>query len=216
MKPGPLALARKTPGFLPWSTCSYATGGSTDIAKTLLRGIKERSREELQYWGPRRIRLWDPVMLEEPLLEIVDREEVEKWEHVDELKLWMKHALGLTVDIVANDLSKAFFIRVLLLSLFCAADFACVLISLCFSQDLKETSQMKSGFIHATKRGWEQVPILKQKLLKSQEKLLKSQKGLIEAVEEQQKKGAALTEALKTLTGMNGKIYRVEEDAQVA
>ena len=80
-------------------------GGSTDIAETLLRGIKECSKEELQYWGPGRIRLRDPVMLEEPLLEMDDREEVEKWEHVKELRLWMKHALGLTVDIIANDLN---------------------------------------------------------------------------------------------------------------
>ena len=54
-------------------------------------------------------------MLEEPLLEMDDREEVEKWEHVKELRLWMKHALGLTVDIIANDLNKAFFVSVLLL-----------------------------------------------------------------------------------------------------
>jgi hypothetical protein len=26
-------------------------GGSTDIVETLLRSIKERSMEELQYWG---------------------------------------------------------------------------------------------------------------------------------------------------------------------
>jgi len=51
---------------------------------------------------------------EEPLLEIDDHEEVEKWEHVEELRLWMKHALGLMVDIVVNDLSKAFFISALL------------------------------------------------------------------------------------------------------
>lgn len=38
---------------------------------------------------------------EEPLLEMDDHEEVEKWEHVEEQRLWMKHALVLMVDIIA-------------------------------------------------------------------------------------------------------------------
>ena len=33
-------------------------------------------------------------------------------------------------------------------------------------RDLKETSQLKSSFIHITKGGWELVPILQDKLLK--------------------------------------------------
>ena len=36
------------------------------------------------------------------------------------------------------------------------------------------------------------------------------------AEEEKQKKGAALTGAWKTVVGLNGKIYRVEEEAHVA
>jgi len=36
------------------------------------------------------------------------------------------------------------------------------------------------------------------------------------AEEEKQKKGAALTEAWKTLAGLNEKVYRAEEDAHVA
>ena len=83
-------------------------------------------------------------------------------------------------------------------------------------QDLKETSRLKSGFIHATRGGWEQIPFLKDQLLKSQEKLLKAYKELAMAEEEKQKKGATLTEAWKTLASLNWKIYRVEEDAHVA
>jgi len=44
-------------------------------------------------------------MLEESLLEMDDREDVEKWEQIKELRQRIKHALGLTVAIVANDLS---------------------------------------------------------------------------------------------------------------
>jgi len=61
------------------------------------------------------------------------------------------------------------------------------------SQDLKETSRIKSSFIHATRGGWEQLPILKDKLLDSQEKLLKAYKELL-ALEEEERE-TALDEA---------------------
>lgn len=54
---------------------------------------------------------------------------------------------------------------------------------------------MKSSFIHTTKGGWEQVPLLQDQLLESQEKLLKALKEMTVAEEEKQKKGAALIEA---------------------
>ena len=63
------------------------------------------------------------------------------------------------------------------------------------SQDLKETSRIKSSFIHATRGGWEQLTLLKDQLLESQEKLLKAYKELL-ALEEQKKgREAALVEA---------------------
>jgi len=62
------------------------------------------------------------------------------------------------------------------------------------SQDLKETSHIKSSFIHATRGGWEQLPILKDKLLESQEKLLKAYKELL-ALEKEKEREAALVEA---------------------
>ena len=83
------------------------------------------------------------------------------------------------------------------------------------SQDLKETSRLKSGFIHATKGNWEQVPILQDQLLESQEKLLKAM-GQLTAVEEKQKKVAELAEAWKTLSGLNGKLHQADEDARTA
>jgi len=63
------------------------------------------------------------------------------------------------------------------------------------SQDLKETSRIKSSFIHATRGGWEQLPILKDQLLESQEKLLKAYKELLALEEEKKEREAALAEA---------------------
>jgi len=40
-----------------------------------------------------------------------DRKEAEKWEHLEELRLWMKHVVGLLFDIINNDLGEAFFVR---------------------------------------------------------------------------------------------------------
>jgi len=63
------------------------------------------------------------------------------------------------------------------------------------SQDLKETSRIKSSFIHATRGGWEQLPILKDQLLESQEKLLKAYKELLVLEEEKKEREATLAEA---------------------
>jgi len=63
------------------------------------------------------------------------------------------------------------------------------------SQDLKETSRIKSSFIHATRGGWEQLPILKDQLLESQEKLLKAYKELLALEEQKKEREAALVEA---------------------
>jgi len=63
------------------------------------------------------------------------------------------------------------------------------------SQDLKETSRIKSSFIHATRGDYEQLPILKDQLLESQEKLLKAYKELVALEEEKKEREAALVEA---------------------
>jgi len=67
--------------------------------------------------------------------------------------------------------------------------------SITYSQDLKETSRIKSSFIHATRGGWEQLPLLKDQLLESQEKLLKAYKDLLALEEEKKEREAALAEA---------------------
>ena len=60
---------------------------------------------------------------------------------------------------------------------------------------MKETSRIKSSFIHTTRGGWEQLPVLKDQLLESQEKLLKAYKDLIALEEEKKAREAALAEA---------------------
>jgi len=60
---------------------------------------------------------------------------------------------------------------------------------------LKETSRIKSSFIHATRGGWEHLPVLKDQLLESQEKLLKAYKELLALEEEKKEREAALVEA---------------------
>jgi hypothetical protein len=73
-------------------------------------------------------------------------------------------------------------------------------------QDLKETSGLKSGFIHVTRGGWEQLSLLKDQLLESQEKLLKAYKDLTAALEGKKEKEATLTDAWKTLSSMDSKV----------
>jgi len=51
------------------------------------------------------------------------------------------------------------------------------------------------SFIHATRGGWEQLPLLKDQLLESQEKLLKAYKELLALEEEKKEREAALSEA---------------------
>jgi len=63
------------------------------------------------------------------------------------------------------------------------------------SQDLKETSRLKSGFIHATRGGWVQLPLLKDQLLESQEKLLQAYKDLVALEEEKKEREATLAKA---------------------
>jgi hypothetical protein len=70
--------------------------------------------------------------------------------------------------------------------------------------------------MHMTRGGWEQIPLLKDQLLESQEKLLKAYKHLTTALEEKKEKETALTDTRKTLFSMNGEVSRADEDAQVA
>ena len=87
-------------------------GGSPETIQELIRGVKARTEEEMENWGPGRIRIRASTDPSEPNIFMDDRKEAEKWEHLKELRLWMKHVVGLMSDIVNNGLGQAYFIRV--------------------------------------------------------------------------------------------------------
>jgi len=152
----------------------------------------------MENWCPDRIRIRASTDPSEPNILLDDWKECEKWEHVEELRLWMKHTVGLLSDVVNNGLGQAYFVSIFQSLIFIERLLLCPNCSIAGSQDLKETSRIKSSFIHATRGGWEQLPILKDKLLESQEKLLKAYKDLWALEEEKKEREAALAEARET------------------
>ena len=104
--------------------------------------------------------------------------------------------VGLLSDVINNGLGPAYFVSAFRTSILVVPFGFCILIHPTLdSQDMKETSRIKSSFIHATRGGWEQLPLLKDQLLESQEKLLKAYKDLIALEEEKKAREAALAEA---------------------
>jgi len=77
-------------------------GGSLKSIQELIRGIKACTEEEMENWGPGRIRLRASTCSEEPNIMMDDRKEAKKWEHLEELRLWMKHVVGLMSNIVVD------------------------------------------------------------------------------------------------------------------
>ena len=87
-------------------------GGSLETVQELIRGVKARTEEEMENWGPDRIRIQASTDPSEPNIFMDDRKEAEKWEHLEELRLWMKHMVGLLSNIVNNGLGPAYFVSV--------------------------------------------------------------------------------------------------------
>jgi len=88
----------------------------------LIQGVKARTEEEMEHWGLGRIRLRASTSPDEPNIMMDDQKEAKKWEHLEELHLWMKHVVGLMSDIVNNGLGQAFFVSIfgfLLFGSFC-------------------------------------------------------------------------------------------------
>jgi len=77
-------------------------GGSLETVENLIRGVKAIRRRT----GGAST---DPS---EPNIFLDDKKEAEKWEHVEELRLWMKHVVGLLSDIINNGLGPAYFVSV--------------------------------------------------------------------------------------------------------
>ena len=87
-------------------------GGSLETVEELIRGVKARADQEMENWCPDRIRIRASTDPSEPNISLDDRKEAEKWEHVEELHLWMKHTVGLLSDVVNNGLAPAYFVSV--------------------------------------------------------------------------------------------------------
>jgi hypothetical protein len=87
-------------------------GGSLETIQELIRGIKACTEEEMENWGTAWVRLRASTDPSEPNIFMDDRKEAEKWEHLEELRLWMKHVVGLLSDIVNNGLGRAYFVSV--------------------------------------------------------------------------------------------------------
>jgi len=198
-------------------------GGSLETVEELIRGVKARADQEMENWCPDRIRVRASTDPSKPNISLDDRKEAEKWEHVEELRLWMKHTVGLLSDVVNNGLRPAYFISILQSLIFMEHLVLCSNCSIAGLQDQKETSRIKSSFIHATRGGWEQLPIFKDKLLESQEKLLKSYKELLALKEEKKEREAALAEAreaskksMEEATLLRERAMTVEEAASKA
>ena len=87
-------------------------GGSLETVEELIRGVKAHADQEMENWCPDRIRIQASTDLSEPNIFLDDRKEAKKWEHVEELRLWMKHTVGLLSDVVNNGLRPAKFVSV--------------------------------------------------------------------------------------------------------
>ena len=66
----------------------------------------------MENWCPDWIQILASTDLSEPNIFLDDRKETEKWEHVEVLRLWMKHTVGLLSDVVNNGLGLAYFVSV--------------------------------------------------------------------------------------------------------
>ena len=87
-------------------------GGSLETVQELIRGVKARTEEEMVNTCPDRIRIWASTDPSEPNIFMDDQKEAEKWEHLEEIRLWMKHVVGLLSDVVNNRLGPAYFVSV--------------------------------------------------------------------------------------------------------
>ena len=87
-------------------------GGSLETIEELIRGVKACAEVEMENWCPDRIRIRASTDPSEPNIFLDDQKEAERWEHLEELRLWMKHVVGLLSDVVNNGLGPAYFVSI--------------------------------------------------------------------------------------------------------
>jgi len=97
------------PSFIDLFLCH---GGSLETVQELIQGVKACAEEEIENWCPDRIRIRASTDPSEPNIFLDDQKEAEKWEHLEELRLWMKHVVGLLSDVVNNGLGPAYFVSI--------------------------------------------------------------------------------------------------------
>jgi len=102
-------------------------GGSLETVEELIRGVKARADQEMENWCPDQIRIRASTDPSEPNIFLDDRKEAEKWEHVEELRLWMKHTVGLLSDVVNNGLGPAYFVSIVQSFNLCGTCWFCIL-----------------------------------------------------------------------------------------
>jgi len=84
--------------------------GSLDMVQELIRGVKACTEEEMENWCPNQIHIRASTDPSEPNIFMDDRKDAEKWEHLEELRLWMKHVVGLLSDVVNSRRGPAYFV----------------------------------------------------------------------------------------------------------
>jgi len=87
-------------------------GGSLETVEELIRSVKARANQDMEKWCPDQIRIRASTDPSEPNIFLGDRKEAEKWEHVEELHLWMKYTVGLLSNVVNNGLGPAYIVSI--------------------------------------------------------------------------------------------------------
>jgi len=75
-------------------------GGSLETVEELIWVVKARADQEMENWCPDRIRIRASTDPSEPNIFLDDQKEAKKWEHLEELLLWMKHVVALLSDVI--------------------------------------------------------------------------------------------------------------------
>jgi len=87
-------------------------GGSLETVEVLIQGVMAHADQEMENWCPDQIRIRASTDPSEPNIFLDDRKEAEKWEHIEELRFWMKHVVGLLSGVVNNGLGPAYFVSI--------------------------------------------------------------------------------------------------------
>jgi hypothetical protein len=86
-------------------------GGSPRAIERVRASVESRVRAALPDWGREAILLRDPLDPTGPALKMDDRAELQRWEDLEEYRVWMQHSLNLALRVVTEDLGQVFTVR---------------------------------------------------------------------------------------------------------